>query len=86
MNPMRPTVNGAIAAGPGVAGLVHDSHFSARELPIREGDHEYAPVNGLWELREAIAGFYNELFRRGRGSKSTSGSWVRHWRLRPWRR
>ena len=39
------------------------------ELPIREGDHEYAPVAGLWELREAIAGFYNELFRRGRGSK-----------------
>ena len=39
------------------------------ELPIREGDHEYAPVAGLWELREAIAGFYNELFRRGHGSK-----------------
>jgi len=40
-----------------------------RELPVREGDHEYAPVAGLWELREAIAGFYNELFRRGTGSK-----------------
>jgi N-succinyldiaminopimelate aminotransferase len=39
------------------------------ELPIREGDHEYAPVAGLGELREAIAGFYNELFRRGMGSK-----------------
>lgn len=39
------------------------------DLPIREGDHEYAPVAGLWELREAIAGFYNELFRRGMGSK-----------------
>jgi N-succinyldiaminopimelate aminotransferase len=39
------------------------------ELPIREGDHEYAPVAGLWELREAIAGFYNEMFRRGMGSK-----------------
>ena len=39
------------------------------ELPIREGDHEYAPVAGLWELREAIAGFYNELFRRGLGKK-----------------
>ena len=31
------------------------------ELPIREGDHEYAPVAGLWELREAIADFYNEV-------------------------
>jgi len=39
------------------------------ELPILAGDHEYAPVAGLWELREAIAGFYNELFRRGHGSK-----------------
>ncbi len=39
------------------------------ELAIREGDHEYAPVAGLWELREAIAGFYNEVFRRGLGSK-----------------
>ena len=35
------------------------------ELPILAGDQEYAPVAGLWELREAIAGFYNELFRRG---------------------
>jgi len=39
------------------------------ELPILEGDHEYAPVAGLWELREAIAGYYNETFRRGLGSK-----------------
>src|SRR6476646_251310 len=39
------------------------------ELPILPGDQEYAPVAGLWELREAIAGFYNELFRRGMPSK-----------------
>ena len=39
------------------------------DLPIRDGDQEYAPVAGLWELREAIAGYYNELFRRGMGSK-----------------
>jgi len=39
------------------------------ELPVLAGDHEYAPVAGLWELREAIAGFYNHLFRRGMGSK-----------------
>lgn len=39
------------------------------ELPILGGDQEYAPVAGLWELREAIAGYYNELFRRGHGSK-----------------
>jgi N-succinyldiaminopimelate aminotransferase len=39
------------------------------ELPIGPGDQEYAPVAGLWEFREAIAGFYNELFRRGMPSK-----------------
>jgi aspartate/methionine/tyrosine aminotransferase len=39
------------------------------ELPISVGDQEYAPVAGLWELREAIAGYYNDMFRRGMGSK-----------------
>jgi N-succinyldiaminopimelate aminotransferase len=39
------------------------------ELPILAGDQEYAPVAGLWELREAIASYYNDLFRRGMGSK-----------------
>ncbi len=39
------------------------------ELPILEGDQEYAPVAGLWELREAIASYYNDMFRRGMGSK-----------------
>lgn len=28
-------------------------------------DHEYAPVAGIWELREAIASLYNSLYRRG---------------------
>ena len=39
------------------------------DLPVLAGDQEYAPVAGLWELREAIAGFYNDLFRRGMPSK-----------------
>src|SRR5829696_7844071 len=39
------------------------------ELPILAGDQEYAPVAGLWELRESIAGYYNELFRRGMKSR-----------------
>jgi N-succinyldiaminopimelate aminotransferase len=42
------------------------------ELPVLAGDQEYAPVAGIWELREAIAGFYNDLFRRGMGSKYTA--------------
>ncbi len=28
-------------------------------------DQEYAPVSGLWELRDAVAGHYNRLYRRG---------------------
>jgi N-succinyldiaminopimelate aminotransferase len=42
------------------------------ELPVLAGDQEYAPVAGIWELREAIASFYNDLFRRGMGSKYTA--------------
>lgn len=32
-------------------------------------DQEYAPVPGLWELREAVANLYNHRYRRGRGSQ-----------------
>jgi N-succinyldiaminopimelate aminotransferase len=39
------------------------------QIPILAGDQEYAPVNGIWELRETIASLYNELFRKGMGSK-----------------
>ncbi|HEX7481738.1 MAG TPA: pyridoxal phosphate-dependent aminotransferase [Polyangiales bacterium] len=46
--------------------------------PRREGvgierfDQDYAPVAGLWQLREAIAGLYNQLLRRGLPSKYTA--------------
>jgi N-succinyldiaminopimelate aminotransferase len=39
------------------------------EVAIAAEDQEYAPVAGLWELREAIAGLYNELYRRGMPSR-----------------
>lgn len=35
------------------------------DLHIDATDQEYAPVAGLWELRETVAGLYNELFRKG---------------------
>jgi hypothetical protein len=38
-------------------------------VPIGVDDQEYAPVAGLWELREAIAELYNRLYRRGLPSK-----------------
>ena len=34
-------------------------------LEIDPDDQEYAPVAGLWELREAVASLYNKLYRRG---------------------
>jgi aspartate/methionine/tyrosine aminotransferase len=39
------------------------------ELTIAVDDQEYAPVAGLWELREAIADFYNRAYRRGMPSR-----------------
>jgi aspartate/methionine/tyrosine aminotransferase len=34
-------------------------------VDIHPDDQEYAPVAGLWELREAVASFYNHIYRRG---------------------
>ncbi|MFW5966597.1 MAG: pyridoxal phosphate-dependent aminotransferase [Persicimonas sp.] len=34
-------------------------------VDINRSDHEYAPVSGLWELREAVADHYNQMYRRG---------------------
>jgi aspartate/methionine/tyrosine aminotransferase len=38
-------------------------------VEILEADHEYAPVAGLWELRDAVADHYNRLYRRGMPSQ-----------------
>lgn len=38
-------------------------------VPVAPDDQEYAPVAGLWELREAIADLYNRLYRRGMPSR-----------------
>jgi aspartate/methionine/tyrosine aminotransferase len=41
-------------------------------IPIDPADQEYAPVAGLWELREAVASLYNSRYRKGRGSQYTA--------------
>jgi N-succinyldiaminopimelate aminotransferase len=41
----------------------------AGAVQIDPADHEYAPVSGLWELREAVAAMYNRLFRQGMKSQ-----------------
>jgi aspartate/methionine/tyrosine aminotransferase len=40
-----------------------------QDVTIAADDQEYAPVAGLWELREAVAGLYNRLYRKGLGSQ-----------------
>jgi hypothetical protein len=35
------------------------------QVPVAVDDQEYAPVAGLWELREEVAALYNRLYRRG---------------------
>jgi hypothetical protein len=42
------------------------------EIPIHGYDLDYAPVAGLWELRESVAAMYNTLFRRGMKSQYTA--------------
>ena len=41
-------------------------------IDIEEAAHEYAPVGGLLELREAVAALYNQRFRRGMKSQYTA--------------
>jgi aspartate/methionine/tyrosine aminotransferase len=36
-----------------------------QEVAVRVDDQEYAPVPGLWELRETVASLYNRLYRKG---------------------
>ena len=43
---------------PGAPDRLHD-------IAVSPHDQDYAPVAGLWELREAIAGMYNQMLRRG---------------------
>jgi aspartate/methionine/tyrosine aminotransferase len=40
-------------------------------LRIDPADHAYGPVNGVDELREAVAAHYNRLFRQGKSSQYT---------------
>ncbi|HET9594579.1 MAG TPA: pyridoxal phosphate-dependent aminotransferase [Anaeromyxobacteraceae bacterium] len=41
-------------------------------VAVEVDDQEYAPVAGIWELREAIASLYNRLYRRGLPSQYTA--------------
>ena len=40
-----------------------------KHVEVALDDQDYAPVAGLWELREAIASLYNSLYRKGMRSQ-----------------
>jgi N-succinyldiaminopimelate aminotransferase len=44
----------------------------AMAISVDPADLEYAPVPGIWELREAVAALYNRLYRRGLPSQYTA--------------
>ena len=43
-------------------------------VALEPHDHAYGPVGGTQELREAIATWYNETYRRGRASQYTAAN------------
>lgn len=43
-----------------------------QSVSIDPEDQEYAPVAGVWELREAVASLYNNLYRKGMPSQYTA--------------
>lgn len=51
------------------AGPLAGAPDRVESLEVRFDDQEYAPVPGIWELREAVADMYNRLYRRGMGSR-----------------
>ncbi|HET6613991.1 MAG TPA: pyridoxal phosphate-dependent aminotransferase [Kofleriaceae bacterium] len=51
------------------AGALPGAPARISSIDIAAGDQEYAPIAGLWELREAVADLYNRLFRRGMASQ-----------------
>lgn len=41
------------------------------QIDISDNDHEYAPVDGMPDLRDAVAALYNARYRKGRRSQYT---------------
>jgi aspartate/methionine/tyrosine aminotransferase len=67
----EPTEDGWCNLGQGQpeTGPLPGSPARCESVSIAVDDQEYAPVAGLWELREAIADFYNRAYRRGMPSR-----------------
>ena len=55
-------------------GLLDGSPPRVGEVRIQGDDHEYAPVDGLLELRQAVADLYNARYRQGKASQYTAAN------------
>lgn len=53
-------------------GAIEGAPPRVTSVSIAPEDQEYSPVAGLWELREAVASFYNARYRRGLPSQYTA--------------
>src|SRR3954470_8457654 len=62
----EPTEDGRCNLGQGQPGTGRPPGSPPRceAITIGVDDQEYAPVAGVWELRDAIADFYNRAYRR----------------------
>ena len=54
------------------AGEMPGAPKRVQTVPVHVDDHEYAPVAGLNEVREAVANLYNATYRRGLPSQYTA--------------
>jgi N-succinyldiaminopimelate aminotransferase len=56
------------------AGPLPGAPERVHQLDVGEDDLEYAPVQGIMELREAVAAHYNRLYRQGMASQYTAAN------------
>lgn len=54
------------------AGPLTSAPSRATTIELRQDDLEYAPIDGLYELREAVAKLYNDRYRQDKKSKYTA--------------
>ncbi|MFC0530280.1 pyridoxal phosphate-dependent aminotransferase [Phytohabitans kaempferiae] len=53
-------------------GPLPDAPERIARVDLEPSDHAYGPVSGTRELREAVAAYYNDTFRRGRAGRYTA--------------
>jgi aspartate/methionine/tyrosine aminotransferase len=55
-------------------GAIPDAPPRVETIHITDADQEYAPIDGIVELREAVANLYNQRYRKGKASQYTKNN------------